>query len=266
MTNPNYLEANRALWNAWTPHHLQSDFYALEAFKAGKSSLMPIELPLLGDVSNLDLLHLQCHFGQDSLSLQRMGANVTGVDLAPTAIEAARNLNKELGLNAQFVCSDVLQLQENLQGQFDVVYTSYGVLGWLPDLDRWAHMVHHFLKPGGKLVLVEFHPTFWMLDDNQENLQYSYFNRGADVEDLNGSYAAPDSGVEATAHYWNHGLSETIMPLKRQGLELLDFQEYDAAPYNIFANGVEVANGYQIKGLEGTLPLVFSLVMRKPLA
>jgi 2-polyprenyl-3-methyl-5-hydroxy-6-metoxy-1,4-benzoquinol methylase len=113
-----------------------------------------IELELLGNVKGLSILHLQCHFGQDSLSLARMGAHVTGIDLSDKAIKTAQELNAELHLNAEFICSDIYDLPQHLNKQFDIVFTSYGTIGWLPDLNKWAQIIHHFLKPEGKFIFV----------------------------------------------------------------------------------------------------------------
>nr|HMQ81182.1 class I SAM-dependent methyltransferase [Ignavibacteria bacterium] len=136
-----YIEVNRDLWNKKTPVHVTSEFYDVASFKKGKSSLNPAELEALGDVSGKSLLHLQCHFGMDTLSWARLGAKVTGVDLADKAIDAARELNAELGLDAEFICSDVFDLKNVLDKKYDIVFTSYGTIGWLPDLDKWADIV-----------------------------------------------------------------------------------------------------------------------------
>src|SRR5690606_3899602 len=163
-----YLDKNRALWNARVAAHVNSDFYDMAGFRAGKSSLKPPELRLLGDLSGKSVLHLQCHFGQDTLSLARMGAEVTGLDFSDEAIRTARALAEELQLPASFVCGDLYDAPALLQRQYDVVFTSYGVIGWLPDLNRWAEVVASCLKPGGRFVFAEFHPVVWMLDDELE--------------------------------------------------------------------------------------------------
>jgi 2-polyprenyl-3-methyl-5-hydroxy-6-metoxy-1,4-benzoquinol methylase len=149
MGMDDYLAANKALWNEWTAIHETSSFYNLEGFKAGGSRLRDYEVDEVGDVTGKSLLHLQCHFGIDTLSWARLGARVTGADFSERAIELARSLAAELGLDATFVRSDLYDLSSVLDGQFDVVYTSRGVLGWLPDLERWAEVVAHFLRPGG---------------------------------------------------------------------------------------------------------------------
>lgn len=262
-----YLALNRALWNSRTKHHLTSEFYAVDAFKAGRSSLNGIELSLLGDVAEQRILHLQCHFEQDTLSLARMGAHVTGVDLSDDAVAAARRLSQELKVPADFICCDVYDLPAHLPAgaQFDVVYTSYGVLCWLPDLTRWAAVVARCLRPGGRLVLVEFHPVIWMFDNDFKQLQYSYFNEGAIEEIETGTYAQRDAPISHPSVTWNHSLSEVIGSLLGQGLQLLSFDEYDYSPYNCFAHTVPTPEGnFHIGPLGTKTPLVYSVVAGKP--
>lgn len=263
-TPANYTELNRELWNAKTDYHIQSEFYDVEGFLGGKSSLNDIELGLLGDVGGKSVLHLQCHFGQDSLSLSRLGARVTGVDLADQAIAKARELTEQLQLPATFVCSDVYDLPQVLHKQFDIVFTTYGVLGWLPDLERWAGIVSHFLKPGGKLILVEFHPVVWMFDDNFTHVQYSYFNQEAITEVESGTYADRDAPLEHTAVSWNHDLGEVLGSLLQNGLEIKHFAEYDYSPYECFGHMEQVAERkYRIQHLSSKVPMMYSVVATK---
>ncbi|TGE18357.1 class I SAM-dependent methyltransferase [Hymenobacter elongatus] len=265
-TSPEYLALNRALWNARTGPHLASDFYAVEAFKAGQSSLNSIELGLLGEVAGQRLLHLQCHFGQDTLSLARLGAQVTGVDLSDAAIAAARQLSTALGIPAEFICCDLYDLPDHLpEARFDVVFTSYGVLGWLPDLTRWATLVSRYLRPGGRLVLVEFHPLVWMFNNDFTRLEYSYFNTGPIEETETGTYADPTAAITHQSITWNHSLSEVIGSLLHQGLQLTSFAEYDYSPYNCFAHTIALPEGgYHIGPLGQQTPLVYSVVATKP--
>src|SRR5438874_1743175 len=144
-----YRKSNLQLWNEWTSIHEKSEFYHLEAFKAGKSSLSDLEIKELGDVAGKSLLHLQCHFGKDTLSWARLGANVTGADFSDRAIALARSLSSELNISATFVRSDIYDLRRALSGEFDIVYTGGGALNWLPDMGRWAQVAAHFLRPGG---------------------------------------------------------------------------------------------------------------------
>ena len=154
-----YLALNKKLWDNKVASHVASDFYDMPAFLDGKNVLKPIELDLLGDINSESILHLQCHFGQDSLCLARMGAQVVGIDLSPKAIQKAQELNEELGLNAQFTCCDVYETRQYVSQKFDTVFTSFGTIGWLPDLDKWAKVIADSLKPGGRLIFVEFHPV-----------------------------------------------------------------------------------------------------------
>lgn len=259
-----YIEVNRKLWNEKTGYHIKSEFYDMQAFLAGQNSLKEVELSLLGDVSGKDVLHLQCHFGQDTLSLARMGANVTGVDLSDVAIEKAKLFNTQMGLHADFICSDVYALPDVHEKQYDIVFTSYGVLGWLPDMQKWAKVVAHFLKPGGRLVLVELHPVVWMFDNMFTYVQYPYFNTEAIVETQKGTYADREAPIELEEIGWNHPLSEVIQNLIAAGLSLRHFEEYDFAPYDCLANMVQIGNSrYQLLGMEGKLPLLYSLVAEK---
>lgn len=259
-----YIQVNKALWNKWTTQHVESDFYNMEGFKAGKTSLQEIELELLRDISGLSLLHLQCHFGQDSLSLARMGAKVTGVDLSDTAIYEARKLNDELGLDARFINCDLYSLPEQLDEQFDIVFTTYGTIGWLPDLDEWAGVVDRFLKPGGKFIFAEFHPVVWMHNPEFTEIEYSYFKRAAIIEMENGSYANRQAPSKLECISWNHSIDEPITALLDRGLRLVSFKEYPFSPYKIFDSMVEYEKGrYHIKGLEDKVPLVYSLEMIK---
>ena len=174
-----YLEINRKSWNSRVDVHLKSDFYDVKGFLEGESSLNDIELGLLGDIKGKSILHLQCHFGQDTISLGRLGANVTGVDLSDKAIDNAKILAKKANVNATFICCDIYDLPTYLNEQFDIVFTSYGVIGWLPDMGKWAKIISNYLKPNGKFIFVEFHPILWVFDDDFKRIEYNYFNSGA---------------------------------------------------------------------------------------
>jgi 2-polyprenyl-3-methyl-5-hydroxy-6-metoxy-1,4-benzoquinol methylase len=260
----NYLDTNRKTWNEKTRVHLESAFYDVPGFLEGKSSLNEIELGLLGDVTGKSILHLQCHFGQDTLSLARLGAQVTGVDLSDAAIAAARTLAQQTGLEAEFICSDVYALPSRLNEQFDIVFTSYGVIGWLPDLDKWAKVVAKFLKPGGRFVFVEFHPVVWMFDMNFERIAYRYFNSGAIVEKEQGTYADRQADLQPLTITWNHSLADVVNSLIVSGLEINTLNEYDYSPQNCFLPNVEAAPGkYRIGHLNDFIPMTFSVVATK---
>ena len=256
---------NRASWNARTPVHLASRFYDLDAWKRGACSLKPIELEEVGDVRGRRLLHLQCHFGQDTLSWARRGAEVVGLDFSDAAVEAARALAAEAGLPARFVCADVFDAAAAVGETFDIVYTSYGVIGWLPDLDPWARQVAACLRPGGRFHLIEFHPFVWVFDDDLDRLAYPWDSRHTPIHtEQTGTYADPDADVKIVEVGWNHGLGTVITALLRAGLIIDALREHDWTPYAILPGCVEVAPGrYRVEKLPGA-PLVYSLIAHRP--
>jgi len=199
----NYKEINKAAWNNKTEAHLKSDFYDMSGFLNGNTSLNSIELELLGDVKGKSILHLQCHFGQDTLSLGRMGASVIGVDLSDKAIDAAKELSVHTHVEAKFICCDIYDLPNHLDQQFDIVFTSYGTIGWLPNLDKWASIVSRFLKPQGKFVFAEFHPVVWMFDDDFEKIGYNYFKADPIIETESGTYADKEAEISQKNITWN---------------------------------------------------------------
>ena len=260
----NYIEINRQSWNTKTEVHLQSEFYDLEGFVNGKTSLNEIELNLLGNINGKTILHLQCHFGQDTISLSRLGATVTGVDLSDKAIESAKQIAAKTGSNATFICCDIYDLPNHLAQPFDIVFTSYGTIGWLPDLDKWAKIVSQFLKPNGQFVFVEFHPVVWMFDDNFDKIGYRYFNSGAIIETESGTYADKNAPITQEYVMWNHGLSEVINSLLNNGLQLQQLNEYDYSPYNCFNKTIEFEpKKYRIEHLENKIPMVYAVVAKK---
>jgi 2-polyprenyl-3-methyl-5-hydroxy-6-metoxy-1,4-benzoquinol methylase len=260
----NYIEINKKSWNNRVDTHVSSDFYDMENFLKGKNSLKSIELGLLGDLRDKKVLHLQCHFGQDSISMARMGAEVVGVDLSDKAIDKATEIASTMNVDAKFIQSDIYDLKNHLDEQFDIVFTSYGTIGWLPDMNRWADIVSHFLKPGGKFVFVEFHPVVWMFDDAFEKVAYNYFNVEAIIEDESGTYADRSAEIQQTYMMWNHDLGEVLTALISQGLELKQFQEFDYSPYNCFQGTEKIdEDHYIIKHLGNRIPLVYALTASK---
>jgi SAM-dependent methyltransferase len=256
----NYIEINRKLWNDKTDVNFKSDFYDVDSFLAGTSSLNPIELDLLGDINGKSILHLQCHFGMDTISLSRLGAHVVGVDFSDNSIEKARALGLKAKTKTEFIQSDIYELEDELHDEFDIVFTSYGVLGWLPDMDKWAKIVGRFLKPGGRFVMVEFHPVVWMFSDDFSKIEYDYFNTGPIIEEIQGSYADRSAAICNESVSWNHGLSEVIGSLIRNGLRIAVLDEYDYSPYDCFERTVEIEKGkYQIQGFEKKLPMMYAI-------
>jgi SAM-dependent methyltransferase len=264
MSEANYIEINKNSWNNKVAIHVASDFYDVAGFLKGKSSLNSFELDLLGDVKGKSILHLQCHFGQDTLSLGRLGAQVTGVDLSDVAIEKAKELASQTGIESTFICCDIYDLPKYLAEQFDIVFTSYGTIGWLPDLNKWGALISQFLKPDGKFVFVEFHPVVWMFDDNFEKIGYNYFNSGAIVETYEGSYAEKEADLSQEYVMWNHGIADVLTGLISNGLQLRSFQEFDYSPYNCFRKTIEFEPGkFRIEHLDNKIPMVYALKMEK---
>ncbi len=256
----NYLSINKASWNNKVDAHLTSTFYDVEGFLKGKTSLNSIELELLRDIKDKKILHLQCHFGQDTISLARMGAEVTGVDLSDKAIATAKELVQKTKTEAKFICCDIYDLPQYLEESFDIVYTSYGTIGWLPDLDKWAQIISKYLKPNGKFVFVEFHPVVWMFDDDFKSIAYNYFNVEAIVETEQGTYADKEAAITQEYVMWNHGLSEVINALIKNGLQIKLMDEYDYSPYDCFDNTIEFETGkYRIAHLGNKIPMVYAI-------
>ena len=259
-----YLRINKQSWNDKTDINFKSEFYDVKGFISGKTSLKGIELKLLGDIQGKSILHLQCHFGQDSISLAREGARVTGVDLSDKAIAQAVALSETTGTAATFICCDLYDLPNHSTKQFDIVFTSYGTIGWLPDLDKWAKIISAFLKPGGKFIFAEFHPVVWMFNDHFTAIGYDYFNTGAIVETESGTYADRYAPIKAETVSWNHSIAEVLTALITNGLQLKSFEEYDYSPYNCFNGTVEVEpKKFRIRHLEHTIPMVYSLLATK---
>ena len=260
----NYIEINKESWNNRLESHLKSDFYDLNGFLKGLTSLNEIELKLLGDIKGKKILHLQCHFGQDTISLGRLGAHVTGVDLSDKAIESARELLKKTKINVQFICCNIYDLPQHLEQQFDIVFTSYGTIGWLPDIDKWGSIISNFLKPSGKLIFVDFHPVVWMFDDGFNKIAYNYFKSDAIIETESGTYADRDANFTLETVTWNHAMSEVVNALIKNGLELNSLDEFDYSPYNCFNNTIEIeAKKYRIKHLDSKIPMVYAITATK---
>jgi len=206
------------------------------------------------------MLHLQCHFGMDSMSWAREGAVVTGVDLSDGAINLAKDINTELQLKTEFICSNVYDLKKNLDKKFDIIFTSYGTIGWLPDLDAWAEIVSYFLKPGGIFYIADFHPVLWMMDENFEHIKYDYFNTRVITEEISGTYSDRDAPIKSIEHGWNHSFSEIITSLLKHNLQIQQFNEFAYSPYNCFKNLEQGGDGmWRIKGMDDKMPMMYSI-------
>jgi SAM-dependent methyltransferase len=264
------LAANRANWDDRTEIHLASDFYDVEGWLREERGPRPREIEALGDVTGLRLLHLQCHFGLDTLAWARAGARVTGLDFSPAAISAARDLAQRAGLadRAEFVCSDVYEATAALgHATFDVVYVSLGALCWLPSVDRWAAQVGALVTPGGRFYIHESHPLAWSLADDSLTVRHSYFEETDPfVEDSDETYT--DSArplVQQRSYEWNHGLAEIVTALTEHGLRLDLLVEHDWTAWQRFPwlTRHDDGNWHTPPGTP-CVPLSFTLVAGRP--
>lgn len=266
-----WFRTNRANWDERVPIHTKGEFYDVEGFKrSGEARLRPFELREVGDVREKSLLHLQCHFGLDTLSWARLGARVTGLDFSEPAVEAARKLAREVGLEgeARFVRANVYGAREALAGErFDIVYTGFGALNWLPDIRGWARVVASLLAPGGFLYLAEFHPFADVFADDDLTVEHGYFHppERPRVWDEPGTYADLEAETENNVTYeWNHTLGAVVTALARAGLALEFLHEHDHTLFPRWPFLVRDGSGaYRLPAGEPSLPLMYSLRARK---
>jgi SAM-dependent methyltransferase len=272
MTTDDWREANRANWDERVEVHLKA--YGLTSLRAGRGSLNAIEEAELGPVDGKRVLHLQCHFGADTLALAQRGAEVVGLDFSPAAIEAACRLADELGLasRARFVHADLYDAPEAISepAAFDLVYITWGTICWLPDVPRWAQIVSHFLRPGGALYFAEGHPAALMLDDEtpctdgRPGFFVPYFQREALILDDHRDYVDPNARLTNTrTHQFMHPLSEVVTALLRAGLTLEFLHEHATVPWKMFNCLVDDGTGEYRWPDHPWLPLSYSLRARK---
>lgn len=270
MSEPHHTDQiarNRRHWDERVPINAGSAFYDLDGFRAGDEVIDDFQLAEVGDVAGLDLVHLQCHIGLDSLSWARRGARVTGVDFSVPATEQAAELAGQIGVadRARFVAADALDAAEVLgQDAFDVVYTGNGALMWLPDIDRWARAVAALLRPGGRLYLAEFHPLTDVLDDETgTSAVRDYFARGARTYESPGSYA---DWTAETAHNiateWHHGLGDVLTAIAAAGLRIEFVREHGTIPFQRYGALVPRGDRFGYPERSPKLPLMYSLAAR----
>jgi SAM-dependent methyltransferase len=229
-----YLQANRAIWDTWTTHDLTSDHHqAVEVVRAGGLTLRSIERNELGEVFGKTLLHLQCNMGADTLSWARLGAIASGVDFSQEAISVARRLADDLGLPARFIAADIYQLPQLLDERFDLVISTYGTIGFLPDLTRWAAVVARYVVDGGRFLLVDIHPLSLILQQKAKegfagNLAVvrSYFTDGAPDEE-----SVKTGEIASPLYTWRHSLGDVLSALAQAGLRIAALREY---PYTFW--------------------------------
>ena len=256
-----FFKINKDAWDKKTPVHIVSSLYHVDEVIKGGNSLNGVEIDGLGDVKNKRILHLQCHFGLDSISLTKMGAEVLGVDFSTEAIKQAEKLAKKLNVSTRFLEANIYEVDEKVRGKFDIVFSSYGSICWLPDLDDWAKVISNMLAKDGFFYIVDFHPLLHTFDCLLSDTKRSYFSTIEPFErKWKGTYANYDNDVETVEYNWNHSLAEVINSLKNNGLTIQDFQEYPFLPQNWFPNLVKGEDGFfRVKGFENIYPLLFSI-------
>jgi SAM-dependent methyltransferase len=247
-----YRDVNRANWDDRVPAHVASPDYAVRRFTEDPgfiSGVVRFDLPLLGDVTGLRGVHLQCHIGTDTVSLARLGASMTGVDFSGPAVAAARELASATGADATFARSDVYAAAEALDpGSFDLVYTGIGALCWLPSVHRWAEVVAALLRPGGRLFIRDGHPMLLTIEERDDDLlavKYPYFEQQEPVTwTEGGTYVDTDMVfTQNISHEWNHSIGEIVTALLDAGLALTGLVEHDSVPWNAFPGKMEQVEG-----------------------
>jgi SAM-dependent methyltransferase len=260
------LKTNLDAWNLMAGIHAASREYRLAEFKAGENVLKPIELREVGDVRGKSMLHLQCHFGLDTMSWARLGANVTGLDFSDQAIALARSISAELKIPARFLHSNIYDAPSALDEKFDIVFTSYGALCWLPDLARWAEIAAHFVKPGGFFYIAEFHPLTQMSANRagttELEFEISYFHNTMREDPPGPDYSDPSKTVSAT-HEWMYRLGDVVSALAATGLRIDFLHEFAGCIYRHFPFMKRGGDGlWHIEG--DPIPTIFSIKATKP--
>jgi SAM-dependent methyltransferase len=270
-----YLRLNRASWDERAPAHAASPDYAVQRFTDDPgfiSDVVRFDRPLLGDVTGLTGVHLQCHIGTDTISLARLGASMTGLDFSAASLEQARAIATQVATPVDFVEGDVYAGVDLLGAErFDLVFTGIGALCWLPRIDEWAGVVAGLLRPGGRLFLREGHPMLWSLADAREDgllvVEHPYFEREEpSVWDDGGTYVETDVEFSTTTtHEWNHGLGEVVTALMAHGMSISGLVEHDSVPWDALPGQMERIGGgeYRLRDRPWRLPHSYTLQARK---
>ena len=260
------IKTNLLMWNDTVDAHLRSAYYDVEGFKRGDETLHSIEVEEMGDVSDKSLLHLQCHFGMDTMSWARHGATVTGLDFSEKAIELARSLSSELRIPAEFVCASVYDAPTAVGREFDIVFSSYGAICWLPDLKAWAQVIARCLKPGGFFYICDMHPFLSVFDNGERGtyrLEHSYFRTEALVDPPHPDYADPNHVGAYDGYEWIHTVGEIENSLIDAGLRIEFWHEFPVCVWQCLNAAERCDDGYyRIKG--DPIPLLFSVKASKP--
>jgi len=257
-------ETNRLHWNQRAIAHYKHPEYMVEEFIKGRSSLHDLEEKEVGDVNGKTLLHLQCHFGLDTLSWARKGATVTGIDISDDSIELANKLKSQIGIDsARFIRSNLYDLTNHLDEQLDIVFTSYGALWWMSDIKKWAQIAARYVKPGGFFYISEGHPFFSMFDEHQKIFE-PYFNQGAEVYENEADYCDEELVIEKEIG-WRWPIGEIVTALAQAGLRIEFLHEQPVCSYNQWPTMVEIGDTHwwKYKDSKFELPMNFSLKASK---
>ena len=234
------------------------------------SDVVTFDAGSLGDLSGKRVLHLQCHIGTDTLSLARLGGEVTGVDFSPSALAAARELAARAGPSVRYVESVIDEVPARLPEVFDLVYTGVGALNWLPSARRWAEIVSTMLTPGGRLFLRESHPVLNALDDERDDqllvIEHPYFETAEPSRwESTRSYTGGDEVVPQPVTYeWNHGLGEVVQAVLDAGLRLTRLEEHRELEWAFFDWMLSTERGGRVlPERPERLPLMYTLEATK---
>jgi len=276
MSERDSFALNQLSWDERAPLHAASPDYGLERFRKDPqylSDVVRFDLPRLGSIAGLRVLHLQCHIGTDTVSLARLGAaRVAGLDFSPASLAVARELAADLGLQVDFVEANAYQAAQVLGREaFDLVYTGIGALCWLPSIHRWAQVVAELLAPGGRLFLREGHPVLWSLDYQVTDrlvIGHPYFETvDPVVDDEDETYVRTQGRLQHTVtHSWNHGLAEVITALQEAGLTFTSLTEHPSVPWAAIPElMVQIGGGeYALRQAPQRLPMSYTLQAAKP--
>ncbi|WP_043309375.1 bifunctional 2-polyprenyl-6-hydroxyphenol methylase/3-demethylubiquinol 3-O-methyltransferase UbiG [Pseudomonas sp. ML96] len=261
---------NRANWDERADLHAASPDYQAEIFAsdpAHLSGVVRFDLPRLGNIAGLRAVHLQCHIGTDTLSLARLGAQMSGLDFSPASLAQASRLAQRCGAAIEYVEASVYDAATALPpASFDLVYTSIGALNWLPRIDDWARNVAALLKPGGRLFLREGHPLLFALDEERSNelvLRHPYFEHAEPtVWDDDSTYVQTERTLTASVtHEWNHGLGEIVSALLHHGLEISGLEEHDCIPWEALPGQMVLGDDeeWRLRSGRERVPLSYTL-------
>lgn len=257
---------NKFNWNQKASINYGSEYYDVENFKKTLCSLYPLDLKLIGDIKGKKILHLMCHFGMDTLSLANMGADATGVDFSDVAIQFAKDLSNEVDIPAKFICSNVYDIQNILKDTFDIVYMTYGTIGWLPDLNKFSKIISELLNKNGYYLLIDSHPIYWMFGSPTDSTIVAPYDSGEQAIEIKpeGTYTDTGANIKGVEYWWNHGIGNILNSLISNNLQIQFFNEYNYVSRKVNEDVIQDSNGNWIcPDLANKYPLMFAVKAKK---